>query len=122
MATKSRPQYRTGEGVFLNVPWSSETDAAFEAWRKSDGKHLDTESILSLVIAQELAVKLGTFKGSAYASLESPKRKEENQTFILSGWADNYREALAIAWFKLTVICENDWDSPIESSPTSRRR
>jgi hypothetical protein len=119
---RSKPAFRSGEGVFLNIPWSNETDLAFEAWRKGEGKRLDTEAILALVMTEELAVKLGTFKGSAYASLESPKRKEEQQTFILSGWADNYREALAIAWFKLKVVCEGDWDFPVEASPTSRRR
>ena len=122
MAAQSKGKFRQGEDVFLNIAWTAELDRQFEEWRKGDGKKADTEAILAGIVTRGLAVKLGAFKKSVYAYIENPARKEAGQVFILSGWADSYREALQVAWFKLAVVCDHDWDASFESSPTSLRR
>jgi hypothetical protein len=109
------------ENPFLNIPWGKEQDVAFDAWMMEQPTH-PIGTFINVLLEEGIAIKVGAQGGSVYVTLDSKPAKETGGKHLLSGWANDWREALSIAYWKWDQCVGRDFSHPTEATAKSARR
>jgi hypothetical protein len=107
---------------FLNLSWTQIQEKDFEEWVASPTVDIAVDAALARLLGDGLSVKFSMYQNSWCVTLEDPARKDRDIPYLLTGWSDDWRDALHVALFKHYVLLEGDWNHPFASPLQSRRR
>lgn len=119
---KKRQPQSDDRRPFINMSWTQVQEADFEQWLTSGLPTDGSAGLIREILAKGHALKLGPYEQSWCATIENVGRKDSGNGYLISGWSDTWEDALAVAYYKLFVLLEGDWDHPFVSPTKSRRR
>lgn len=107
--------------LFVKTPyWGPEVEARFQSWRDA----LDTssgEALLGEYLTLGISVSFKRIDESICCTLADQDRREQGLPCLITGWSDNWAEALFVVRFKLMVLLDGSWEG-IDPQVKVRRR
>lgn len=108
-STKKKQPKRVEFKGYLRVNLTEEQDTHFAGWFPTQ-----TIQISDLDILCNNGFRFGlywdSFHNGVVASLYANDAKLAWSGWVLTAWADNAEEAIALLFYKHYIICEEDWE------------
>jgi len=112
---------RYEESPYVLLPWREEQDRAYEEFLK-EADRPDVMECLAALLADGIAVKIGFVDSSVFATMDDPKARAAGWRPLLSGWSDEWQDAILVLYFKWDRLLGRSLDHPTPEPARSRRR
>lgn len=107
--------------LFVKTPyWTPEIEDRFQSWLKA-GIGEQPPELIDAYLLSGVAVSFKMLDASVCCTLAHQARREQQNPCLLTGWSDNWSDALLVAHFKLALLLEGNWDGVDPGRKVPRR-
>jgi hypothetical protein len=96
--------------LFVKTPyWTPEIEDRFQSWLQA-GTGVQPPELIDEYLLSGIAVSFKMLDASVCCTLAHQTRRESQIPCLLTGWSDNWADALLVAHFKIAVLLDGNWD------------
>ena len=124
MATKPYDRVKNTNNAsdnFLRTPyWDAHAEEGYQVWLKSASRESPPD-LLDEYLLNGIAVSFKLLESSVCCTLINVALRDKEQPHLLTGWADNWNDALLVAHYKITEQLGGNWVSVDTGRKVPRR-